>query len=267
METNEARDVVRTSRMWGIRTGTLAVLVLASSLVSGALSGSAAAKSGKKTPRGDLVYDACIEVHAKSIGEAMLPIVCRVMADDCMKNPGGDGCKNKLRPLDEGMKASGSSMLFAAAHAGRMDIVKTMVGIGSDPNGAVATGWTPLLIAAAEGHEETVAALLEIGADPNVKNQLGRTALMFASSKGFTAIVTDLLVRGADPNAVPTDDEGWTALMVAARAGHVATVKALLKSNARVGLSDKSGNTALALAEAEGHSNVARVLRGQGQEP
>ena len=61
--------------------------------------------------------------------------------------------------------------------------------------------------------------------------------------------------------------EGWTALMVAARAGHVATVKALLKSNARVGLSDKSGNTALALAEAEGHSNVARVLRGQGQEP
>lgn len=122
-------------------------------------------------------------------------------------------------------------------------------------------GWTPWLIAAAEGHESVVATLLEAGAAPNVRNQLGRTALMFASSKGFTTIVKNLLARGADPNVAPTDEQGWTALMVAARTGQGETVQALLSGGADARLRDKGGNTALALADAQGHAAVARALR------
>ena len=226
MKTAEALVVARICRMWWVQTRVLPVLVVISTLIGGCVSASAPGTSGGRTQRGDLVYDVCMEVHAKSVGERMLPIVCQVVADDCRDNPGGDGCKKKLQPLDEKLKASGSSMMYAAAYAGRADVVRTMIGMGSDPNATVATGWTPLLIAAAEGHDATVATLLEAGADPNVKNQLGRTALMFASSKGFTAIAKNLLERGAD-----------------------------------VTLRDKSGNTALTLAEAQGHSTVARVLR------
>jgi ankyrin repeat protein len=118
-----------------------------------------------------------------------------------------------------------------------------------------------LLIAAAEGHEDVVVALLDAGAAPNTKNQLGRTALMFASSKGFVGIAKKLLARGADPNVVPTDEQGWTALMAAARAGQAEAVRALLGAGADVTAKDKSGKTALDLADAQSHAAVARILR------
>ncbi len=260
MKTNEALDLDLTGKIRWSPTHTLPVLVVIGTLIGGCVSGSPPGTSAGPTQGADLVYNVCLEMHAGSFG-AMLPIVCRVIADECKQNAGGDGCKAPLRALDEKMKPRGTSMLFTAAHAGRTDIVKTMLGTGSNPNAPVATGWTALLIAAAEGHESVVAALLEAGAAPNVKNQLGRTALMFASSKGFTTIVKNLLARGADPNVAPTDEQGWTALMVAARTGQVETVQALLGGGADVTLRDKSGNTALALADAQGHAAVARILR------
>ena len=260
MKTNEALDLDVTGTIQRSHTLALAALVVISALIGGCVTGSPPGTGAGPSQGGDLVYNVCLDVHAGSVGAQMLPIVCRVIADSCKQNPGGDGCKGPLRALDEKMKPRGTSMLFTAAHAGRTDIVKTMLGAGSDPNAPVATGWTPLLIASAEGHEGVVAALLEAGAAPTAKNQLGRTALMFAASKGFTAIVRDLLARGADPNVVPTDAQGWTALMVAARTGRVETVQVLLSGGADPAAKDKSGSTALALAEAQGHSAVVRVL-------
>jgi hypothetical protein len=261
MKGNEGLGLDPKGRIRWSHARALPVLVVISTLISGCGTGSPPGTGAGPTKGADLVYNVCLEVNAGSVGAQMLPIVCRVIADDCKKNPGGDGCTGKLRALDEKMKPRGTSMLFTAAHAGRTDIVKTMLGTGSDPNAPVATGWTPLLIAAAEGHEGVVAALLEAGAAPNAKNQLGRTALMLASSKGFTAIVKSLLARGADPNIAPTDAQGWTALMVAARTGQVETVQVLLTGGADPAAKDKSGSTALALAEAQGHSAVARVLK------
>jgi hypothetical protein len=226
---------------------------------------------------GDVVYGVCMDMQtsqflAEGHGEksqTMAHIVCQIASRGCRDNPGR--CKNRLRELDAYLKQSGMSMLYAAAYSGSTDIVKAMTAMGSDPNAAVTAaasrGWTPLLIAAAEGHENTVAALLDAGADPNVKNALGRTALMHASVYGFTAIVKLLLARGADPNLAPTDGQGWTALMAAARAGHVETVRALLNGGAKVALTDKNGNTALALAEAQGQTAVAVVLREHGGKP
>ena len=261
MKTNESLELDLRDRIRWSHTRALPVLVVISTIIGGCVIGSPPGTSAGPTQGADLIYNVCLEMHAGSVGVQMLPVVCRVIADDCKQNPGGDGCTAKLRALDEKMKPRGTSMLFTAAHAGRTDIVKTMLGTGSDPNAPVATSWTPLLIAAAEGHESVVAALLEAGAAPNVKNQLGRTALMFASSKGFTTIVKNLLARGADPSVAPTDEQGWTALMVAASTGQVETVQALLSGGADVTSRDKNGDTALALADAQGHATVARALR------
>ena len=264
MTTNEALELGVTGKTrW--RQAHALLLLIAITAPGGCVAASPSDTSPGRIKGGDLVYNVCMDIHAGSAGPQMLPIVCRVMADNCKQNPGGDGCKGPLAKLDEKMKPRGASMLFAAAHAGRSDIVKTMLDSGSDPNASVATGWTPLLIAAAEGHEGVVAVLLEAGAAPNAKNELGRTALMFASSKGFSAIVRNLLARGADPNVAPTDAQGWTGLMVAARTGQLETVQMLLNNGADAAAKDKNGATALSLAEAQGHSNVARVLKAHGR--
>lgn len=148
METNEALGVDRIFRIrWWIYTRALPIFVVTSTLIAGCVSGSPPGTSAGRTQGADLVYNVCMEMHAGSVGAQMLPIVCQVIADDCKANPRGDGCKQKLRPLDEKLKASGSSMLYAAAYTGRADVVRTMIGMGSDPNAPVANGWTPLLIA------------------------------------------------------------------------------------------------------------------------
>ena len=122
------------------RSGWLPVLVLASIPIGGRVSGSTPDATGGESFHGDLVYDTCMEVNAGKVGASMLPIVCQVIARDCKQDPGGEGCKKKLHPLDEGLKAKGSSMLFAAAYAGRPDIVKTMIGMGETPNAPISTG-------------------------------------------------------------------------------------------------------------------------------
>ena len=86
---------------------------------------------------------------------------------------------------------------------------------------------------------------------------------MFASSRGFTPIVKDLLKHKADPNIVPKDETGWAALMAASDVGHTETVQAPLAGGADPTLKDKSGRTAIDLAKAKRHSDVARML-GEG---
>jgi uncharacterized protein len=234
-------------------------------------SGSAGSPASTPTvsgPSGDVVHRVCLEAEARELQAkgadedraTSAHLLCQVVSGDCRENAGGPTCTSALRRLDASSRSSGSSMLFAAAHAGDLEIAKAMIALGSDPNEAPAKGWTPLMIAAAEGHESVVFALLDAGADPNARNDLGRTALMFAASKGFTPIVTALLARNASPDLAPADGQGWTALMVASSNGHLDSVKALLEAGATPASRDEAGETALSLARQRGHRDVAELL-------
>jgi ankyrin repeat protein len=66
------------------------------------------------------------------------------------------------------------------------------------------------------------------------------------------------LEAGADVHAVGKGGE--TPLMLAARAGSVEAVKALLGRGAAVGARERAGQTALMWAAAEGHAEVVRML-------
>jgi len=98
--------------------------------------------------------------------------------------------------------------LCAAACWGYVDVVRSLLAHGADPNQAEDEWWTPLRWAAAHGHEAAARELLDAGADPDLKAPIGD-----AARRGSIGVVRALLEHGADPDE--TDAEGQTALEVA----------------------------------------------------
>ena len=71
--------------------------------------------------------------------------------------------------------------------------------------------------------------------------------------------MTLLLDLGAPVDTV--NQEGRTALMEAARLGHVEVVRLLIEAGATTELEDHKGQTARVLAERSGHTEVGVWLR------
>ena len=82
--------------------------------------------------------------------------------------------------------------------------------------------------------------------------------LLKMAKEGQDALVRTLLDAGADINA--RDEDGRTALMLAAMEGHLDTVAALLDAGADVEARDNDGKTAQDLATAEGQNKIVQVL-------
>ena len=85
------------------------------------------------------------------------------------------------------------------------------------------------------------------------------------AEKGIESISFFSLRNGANVNS--KDDEGYTALMVAAQIGHLRTTKALLMYGANVNLhSTEERTTALIEAVREGYEEIVQILLDHGAE-
>ena len=71
-----------------------------------------------------------------------------------------------------------------------------------------------------------------------------------------------MINNGANINA--TDFINSTALMNAAREGHILVVEFLLENDADMEIEDDRGRTALDIARQEGHLEIVRMLEGRG---
>ena len=100
---------------------------------------------------------------------------------------------------------------------------------------------------------EVCRLLVEHGADPNVAKRNGETALMEAARGGHMEVCRLLVEHGADPNAATSDDV--TALMWAAQRGHIEVCRLLVEHGADPSAATSDGNTALMKA-AEGRWRV-----------
>jgi len=140
--------------------------------------------------------------------------------------------------------------LHFAAHLGKLDLVKAIIGHDAEIDPINLLGATPLLGAAANGYAMIMRELLLRGADLNISERAGWTALHFAADDGDLSTLHELLLNAATRAILERrTHEGWTALMLAARKGHAAIVRRLVDAGAerRAAFADSTDVLALAI--------------------
>lgn len=152
--------------------------------------------------------------------------------------------------------------LSMAADAGNWPLVKFLAEHHANPDPAL-----PAAAGTTEDDPEGVRLLLKHRGHVNATDALQRTALLNAAREGHVEIAHALLDAGADP-ALP-DRYGTTALMEAARAGATDVVALLGEHHADAEAADQHGRTALLLAcqSPRADADCVRALLALGADP
>ncbi|KAK8009845.1 hypothetical protein PG990_008810 [Apiospora arundinis] len=169
-----------------------------------------------------------------------------------------------VRILDENeaiinnLDLNGRSAISTAAENGYHAVVEFLLKRGNLVDARDTHGETALWWASRNGHLQVVKKLLEFGACTEMGDSDNQTPLCAAAQKGHDLVVSALLKVGGNVNTATT--YGKTPLMLAANAGNLQMLQLLLNNGAEVGYSHR-GTTALSLAEAAGHKEVADILQ------
>ncbi len=161
----------------------------------------------------------------------------------------------------------GRTPLLVASGNGHESVVGLILENGTvDINDTNAKGYTALLLACKNGQESTAKLLLQAGkADTNARdNRMNRTPLLWAVGNGHESIVK-LLLRSASINTNLEDEDGMTALGLAAKLGNPVITKLLLDSK-KVDTRRRSreGRSPLSWASENGHFEVVNLLLDAG---
>ncbi len=173
----------------------------------------------------------------------------------------------------------GVTPLSLACTNGSATMIAMLIGAGAGANTALPGGETALMTASRTGVAAAVQVLLSHGARVDAKESLrGQTALMWAAAEGNVEVVELLLKAGADLHAKV--GSGYTPLLFAVREGRIGVVKALLKAVAdvnetiptatgkgRIAAAPRAGTSALILATANAHYELASYLLDAGADP
>lgn len=220
--------------------------------------------------------------------------------------------KQKSEVDPDSKDAHGQTPLHYSAGGGHVEVVREIMQNAKTPglqkdtvniNGKNNDGMTPLWLAAIKGHYEAVKTLLSFGADPNVTDPENNTLLHLAARKGWPEVALALMESEKFKAGNTLDQEGRTALFIAAFYGRTETFSAMISSPIRldskivsggygwqplqaaydslpivrlilkhtgtndIDFSDQYGETALYLSIKNGYETVAKELLQNGASP
>jgi len=158
---------------------------------------------------------------------------------------------------------AGTVALRRAVELGRVGLVRALLRAGVPATDTDARGLSVLHVAAAEGdHPDVIDELLGGGAAHDAEDHLGRTALRLAVRARHRATVERLCAGGA---GVEDGADGGSLLVEAVEARHAALVDVLVARGAYVDHVDSHGYTPLVAAVlADDVDTVQAVLRAYG---
>ncbi len=165
-------------------------------------------------------------------------------------------------PIDDG-----DIFLIVAASRGEVDRVVSMV---SSPNVEIdqvdsVTGDNALIASVRNRYNDIAVILSNSGININHKNNDGQTALMIAAKQGNLFIVKELLNRGAKINTV--DTSGNNELFYATQGGYNGIVDLLLDESSNPNISNNNGNTPLMIASGTSNIYILERLLTAGASP
>ncbi|XP_055531768.1 uncharacterized protein LOC129722390 [Wyeomyia smithii] len=178
----------------------------------------------------------------------------------------------------------GETALHCAASGGHLGVLSQLIALGANPDITTESGETALMLSLTNGYPLAAKYLMTETLNLAAVDSSGNTALHLAASSGYLELVKQLITKGAmvdqriartktafkppsyenllkeNLNIDAVDDEGQTALHLAAESGHTAIIKLLVAAKANVDASNASKRTALMLSSYEGHPDAVEYL-------
>ena len=121
----------------------------------------------------------------------------------------------------------------------------------------------PVVESAALGQTSQLRQLLASGSPANAHDRNGFTALVHAARNGHVPAIQALVASGADPN-LAAGRNGWTPLLHAIHKHQIESVTSLLALGADVDASGRSGITPVTMAAGYGQADIVRLLLSHG---
>ncbi|KTF76034.1 hypothetical protein cypCar_00041207, partial [Cyprinus carpio] len=174
---------------------------------------------------------------------------------------------NAVKEMLSDEDVEGCTPLHYACKLGIHDSVKNMLGLNIFVGQKSREKKSALHFAAEYGRINTCKRLLETLTDSKMLNdwdEKGLTPLHLASRAGHTQVVELLLRSGA---LFQSDYKGWSCLHHAVAEGYTQTIKILLSANVKLlDETNEDGNTALHIAAQVGHVGAVLLLLERGAE-
>ena len=155
---------------------------------------------------------------------------------------------------------TGGTALMYAVLGNQLNMINYLLTKTDDLDARSTNGWTAAMIAAAKGFDSSMQLLVNAGANPSMPDVYQWSPLMRAIDNRHSGVVNYLLSLPVAEDIDHVNENGSSALHVAALAGDSDTVKQLLKRGADTTLLDKNQKTARQVAVAAGHDDISELL-------